>query len=168
MGGWAAVLAALAAPVRVASLTLSGSIGGLFSASTRASLQAFIDGMRRAETDPVAAGAAAALGPAFTAGQPALSHLFQMLGALPSPGVLAVQEIRDLEIDEQRLAALGLPMLFVVGDRDQIFTPDDVRAVADRLPSASFVVIRGAGHSPYYERAEDFDAALLGVLAVAE
>ncbi len=165
MSGWAVVQAALVAPERVASLVLSGSIGGLLADATRASLDAFIAGMEAAAEAPVVAGVSAALGQEFAADQPTLTHLYQMLGVLPSPGVRAVREIRAVEADASAVAALRIPMLFVVGRHDPIFAPADVRAVVDLLPTASLTEVEGAGHSPYYERAEAFDDALRRFLA---
>jgi pimeloyl-ACP methyl ester carboxylesterase len=45
-------------------------------------------------------------------------------------------------------------VLCVVGDRDPLFPPAAVRALADLLPDARVTEIPGSGHSPYFEDPE--------------
>jgi pimeloyl-ACP methyl ester carboxylesterase len=46
------------------------------------------------------------------------------------------------------------PVLCVVGDRDPLFPPAAVRALAGILPDARVAEIPGSGHSPYFEDPE--------------
>ncbi len=48
--------------------------------------------------------------------------------------------------------AIHVPTLVAVGDRDRICTPDDARALADRIPGAVFHVLRSCGHLSPMER----------------
>jgi pimeloyl-ACP methyl ester carboxylesterase len=168
MGAWAAVGAALENPERIASLVLSGSIGGMFSDVTRKSLDAFIAAMSESSERPSVAGASAALGPAFASQRPAQALLYQMIGLLPGPGVAAVKEIRATEFDVADVAALQLPMLFVAGVQDEIFPVDEVARLAERIPSARLVPMPGSGHSPYFEEPDAFNRAVARFIAQVE
>jgi 3-oxoadipate enol-lactonase len=57
------------------------------------------------------------------------------------------------------------PVLVVTAPEDQLFPAALVRAGAARLDHARVVEIAGAGHSPYFERAAEFNKALLAFLA---
>ncbi len=52
-----------------------------------------------------------------------------------------------------RLRKADLPVLVLFGDRDQLVDPDAVSAWR-RIPGARVEVVRGAGHTPIVERAE--------------
>ncbi|KQN74589.1 alpha/beta fold hydrolase [Sphingomonas sp. Leaf62] len=50
------------------------------------------------------------------------------------------------------IAAVHVPTLVAVGDRDRICKVEDARALADRIPDARFHVIRNCGHLSPMER----------------
>ncbi|WP_242121751.1 alpha/beta fold hydrolase [Sphingomonas lacusdianchii] len=50
------------------------------------------------------------------------------------------------------IAAVRVPTLVAVGDRDRICHVEDARALADRIPGARFHVIRNCGHLSPMER----------------
>lgn len=50
------------------------------------------------------------------------------------------------------IAAVRVPTLVAVGDRDRICHVEDARALADRIPAARFHVIRNCGHLSPIER----------------
>ncbi len=50
------------------------------------------------------------------------------------------------------IAAIHVPTLVAVGERDRICLPDDARALADRIPGAVFHVLRSCGHLSPMER----------------
>ncbi|MET0271207.1 MAG: alpha/beta fold hydrolase [Sphingomonas sp.] len=52
----------------------------------------------------------------------------------------------------EAIAAVHVPTLVAVGDRDRICTPDDARALADLIPGARFHVLRSCGHLAPLER----------------
>ena len=62
---------------------------------------------------------------------------------------------------------LRIPLLFVVGERDRLFPPALVHAVAKLLPGARVAEIPGSGHSPYFEDAAAWNAAVGEFLAGA-
>jgi pimeloyl-ACP methyl ester carboxylesterase len=54
----------------------------------------------------------------------------------------------------------AVPTLFIVGDEDALTFPWLIEATAAVIPQAELQVIGGAGHSPYFEQAEAFNAVL--------
>lgn len=63
-----------------------------------------------------------------------------------------------------RLAAVDVPTLVIVGDLDATMLEDSLR-LADAIPGAELTVIEGAGHVPQLERPDAWWAALAGFLA---
>ncbi|HVF03710.1 MAG TPA: alpha/beta hydrolase [Frankiaceae bacterium] len=63
------------------------------------------------------------------------------------------------------LRSVTVPALVVVGDEDQLSTPEEARAMADALPDARLVTIPLAGHLTNVEAPEEFTATLLEFLA---
>lgn len=59
-----------------------------------------------------------------------------------------------------QLASCGAQVLVVAGERDALTGLKPVLAVADLFPRGAAVVIEGAGHYPWVERAEGFRAAV--------
>jgi len=160
LGGWALAKAVTSRRRPFASLTLTGSVGGMLTPATRRSLQVFVDSTRAAAGAASTIGRSAALAASASDQVRPDTVLFQLLGLLPSPGVSAVEKLLDCTVDPAALAATGTPVLFILGELDTIFAPDDVSTVAQRLPAAEFSVITGAGHSPYFERPDEFNTTL--------
>jgi pimeloyl-ACP methyl ester carboxylesterase len=52
----------------------------------------------------------------------------------------------------EAIAAIHVPTLVAVGDRDRICTPDDARALSDRIDGARFHLLRSCGHLSPLER----------------
>lgn len=50
------------------------------------------------------------------------------------------------------IAAVSVPTLVMVGERDRICLPDDARALAERIPHARFHLLRSCGHLAPMER----------------
>jgi 3-oxoadipate enol-lactonase len=68
------------------------------------------------------------------------------------------------EVTHAQMNATGVPVLVVTSPEDQLFPAALIRAGAARLDNARVVEIAGAGHSSYFERANDFNTALLAFL----
>jgi 3-oxoadipate enol-lactonase len=62
-------------------------------------------------------------------------------------------------------AAIAVPTLCVVGDRDGSTPPALVRSLADLIPGSRFEVIEGAGHIPCVEQPEALVALLRDFIA---
>jgi pimeloyl-ACP methyl ester carboxylesterase len=58
-----------------------------------------------------------------------------------------------------------MPVLFIVGEEDDLFPPPLVEVGVQLLPNARLLVVPGAGHSVYYERPDVFNRAVLEFLA---
>jgi 3-oxoadipate enol-lactonase len=63
-----------------------------------------------------------------------------------------------------RVAAIRCPTLISVADQDILVPPRFSRALAQRLPRATFQLIEGAGHGYFWERADVFNAMCLDFL----
>jgi pimeloyl-ACP methyl ester carboxylesterase len=70
----------------------------------------------------------------------------------------AVQQIRGLDI-RTVLHAINVPTLLLWGDRDRLLPVGGARLIADAIPDARLMVVRGAGHNLMYEHAELVNAA---------
>ncbi len=60
----------------------------------------------------------------------------------------------------EAIAAIHVPTLVAVGDRDRICTPDDALSLSLRIPTASFHLLRGCGHLSPLERPGEVTAVL--------
>jgi len=158
MGGWAAMGATLAAPDRVRSLVCADTLAGI---QVREWLERV--GLPR-HPQPVV-GEHPALSTAFAARYPERAFLYQQLGRIglgageqtPSS---AVAGLGDVLFTDDQLARITCPVLFVVGADDDIFPPEWIRAAAARVPGAQVAVVDGAGHSPYFEQPERWNAVV--------
>jgi 2-succinyl-6-hydroxy-2,4-cyclohexadiene-1-carboxylate synthase len=170
MGGWTALGFALAEPERVRSLVLADTLGGIATPET---LRQQRELLARPGSNPLAAvaelGRHPAIDDSLVGRDPARAHLYQMLGAFGEPDLarIAPRLFATLHAPEdvQRLRA---PLLFVVGERDRLFPPELVRSVARLLPGARVAEIAGCGHSPYFEDAPAWNAAVAGFLGARE
>lgn len=162
MGGWAAMGFCLARPEVPLSLTLSDTLAG-----TR--VPDWVEGRVRPRTPRPELGDHPALGPKFRESEPERALLYQQLGGWGVPDdqrVGALLGLLTTTFPPEELARfterarLRAPVLFVVGVDDEIFPPSLVRQAATFVPGAEVVVIEGAGHSPYYETPDRFNAVL--------
>ena len=102
-----------------------------------------------------------ALDPSFTRRAPHLAHLYQSLGRMGSadPAVI-LPRLGTVTHDAAEAAALTMPVLCIVGERDPLVPPAAVAELAGLLPDARVVEIAGCGHSPYFEDPEAWNAAV--------
>ena len=70
----------------------------------------------------------------------------------------------DVTFGDDELAALSVPTLFVVGTNDEIFPPAWTAEAATRVPGARVELIEGAGHSPYFEQPDTWNALIRAFL----
>ncbi|MGH9048075.1 MAG: alpha/beta fold hydrolase [Acidimicrobiales bacterium] len=158
MGGWSVVGAALARPSLARSLVLADTLGGFTSSAIAAGLERREAGVG---DSPDVLGRHPALGQRFSERELELAHLYQCLGRMGSadPGVILPRLLATTH-EAFEAAQLTMPVLCVVGDRDPLFPPASIRALADLLPDARVVEISGCGHSPYFEDAHTWNAAV--------
>ncbi len=157
MGGWAALGLALESPARVRRLVLADSLGGI---GTLRSAETTQDRVSTAQLlEPPALGRHPALDASLAERDAPLAHLYQMLGGFGEPELARIApRLFATRRDPEALRAFAVPTLFVVGSRDRLFPPAQMREAAALLPDARVVEIEGAGHSPYFERAPEWNA----------
>jgi 3-oxoadipate enol-lactonase len=163
MGGWWATTFALTYPDRTSSLTLTNTVGGLW---TDALIAQFKDFARNARAEHEAgAGQHPALGAEMTTVDPAHAFLYQQLNTFHSPPLVEIAPmLLGTRYAHDELRALGIPTLVITASEDPIFNAALVRESAQLL-GAELVEIAGSGHSPYWERPAEFNDALLSFLA---
>ncbi|HYP41523.1 MAG TPA: alpha/beta fold hydrolase [Chloroflexia bacterium] len=72
--------------------------------------------------------------------------------------ILRLQSIR------RELKALSLPTLVLWGSRDRVVPLEHGAFMAKHIPGARLVVVRGAGHMPFYEKPEECARVVLAFL----
>ncbi len=157
MGGRTAVGFTLRYPGRVRALVLVGTNGGAVSEQLRAA-----QARHRASADGRRSVRERALSPQFRREHPDLALLYRMIGRLnpPRPRDFLAVPPGYRGSTAERLAATGVPILFLVGELDTITPPHIVELAHRHVPGSRFEVIPGAGHSAYLERPDAFNAAV--------
>jgi 3-oxoadipate enol-lactonase len=163
MGGWWVTAFALAHPEKTLTITLSNTVGGLW---TDALNEHFANYVRHAAPGDAVLGAHDALSDAFAARDPAGAFLYQQLNTFHAPPMGAVlHALTGDRTDHATLDALGIPILMITGTDDRLFPAPLIVESAGRLANASLVEIADTGHSPYFERPGEYNDALLRFLA---
>lgn len=159
MGGWASLGFALAEPDRTRSLTLADTIGGIYTPRIR---QSFLDYAEVIATSPppseLPLGSHPAVGSQLAGEDLARSFLYSQIGGMGSPP--PPDEITRLLLATDhtaRLDSLRAPTLFVVGRNDPIFPPNIIHEAADLVAGSEVALIDATGHSPYFERPDEWN-----------
>lgn len=93
------------------------------------------------------------------------AHVTRMMRAAPSSGAAAALRGRAERPDyAPALARFDRPALVIVGDEDAFTTRADAEQMHTLLRRSELVWMRGAGHMPNLELADEFNAALLRFL----
>ena len=153
MGGWAAMGLALAHGERVASLVLADTLGGIP-----------VEGWWKPRPAPPREGPFnhPALSNEFCIRQPERAHLYLQIGGLRRDPLADTNQLLrtlgEVTFDDAQLATLAMPVLFIVGSDDEIFPPAWITDAASRVPGARVEIVPGAGHSPYFEQPDAWNA----------
>ncbi len=154
MGGWTSVGAVLARPSLARGLVLADTLGGI----TTETIEAAAAGAHRPHVPADAAshlGLHPAIDPSLAQRDPARAHLYQQLAETTSVDVpTLIGRLLATQHGPDEAARIEVPVLCIVGDRDPLFPPAAVRALAEVLPDARVAEIPGSGHSPYFEDPE--------------
>jgi 3-oxoadipate enol-lactonase len=79
--------------------------------------------------------------------------LRQMMAAAPLEGVVgALRAMAERADASDLLPTIDVPTLVVGGAEDTFTPPDELRAMADRIPECRFELLAAAGHACAYER----------------
>jgi 3-oxoadipate enol-lactonase len=98
----------------------------------------------------------------FIESQPALTFLYQSVQGLnPQRGDTPPTK----PATKQQVSELKVPALFLVGSEDPVVASEIVQQVHKVVPGSQFCEVPGAGHSVYWEKPKEFNAALEPFLA---
>ncbi len=167
MGGWSAIEFALRFPNRVRGIVLSSTSGTIDLRAISPALDPLLERWNREaglERDrSMRAGIHVAAGPRMAREQPALHLLYQQIDE--ASGHLDKIRLRErLLASRVRPAAVArditAPVLVLTGDEDIVFPSLAGEALAASFPNARAVRFERTGHSPYFERPREFNAAL--------
>jgi 3-oxoadipate enol-lactonase len=157
MGGWTCLGFALRHPERVERLVMCDTHGGL-SAPEIDELWKVSAGLMQA----LPAGVHPAAGDRMYAERPDLHFLYVEIDALNS--------VTREQIGKAILAAGGtalvrgveltMPVLFIMGEEDVVLPPKYLELAAAGVPGARIERFARAGHSVYFERPAEFNAAI--------
>ena len=155
-------------PQMIASITYSGTNGGCVDDRYR-------ELRRRLEEDGTLAGSllSRAMADNYQGDQPDMHFLYrQIRGINPRrPRDFLAPSVRMVNYRGSTAARLrdsGIPILWVVGERDRVIPPELIRISHELTPGSRFVPIADAGHSTYFERPDDWNSAVLSFLDAVE
>lgn len=155
MGGWSCLGAALKAPERVAALVMADTLGGLLTESMREPYEVARAAVREQGLESLA------YDRGLRERDPALAFLYEEIMALNPPRDPAMlNTLREQTPDPDAVAALTMPILWVVGGNDPIMPPSCMRLAAELVPGSQYYEIPATGHSVYFERATEFNGQL--------
>ena len=159
MGGWTGVRIATAAPARVASLTLANTPGAVYSDALREQMRTLVN------RPPSGDLTAMTLGAPFKAANPAGAYLYQAITAFnQTPMPIDRLMTREAFVDPAKLDPFPVPVQLIASDLDATFPLPLLEATAAST-RAKLVVISGAGHSTYFEKPAEFNAAVESFIA---
>ena len=70
--------------------------------------------------------------------------------------------------NHDRLAATGVPVFYIVGEHDAICPPDMIEMCHRLVADSKYYMVRGSGHSAYYEKPDEFNRVVLDFLRSTE
>jgi len=150
MGGLTVLGFAARHPERVSALILSDTTGGYTNPE--------IEKLRAANKNP-----RSAFAPGYAQREPAMAFLYREISSLtmddepqgatgaaatPAPGP---------STDIKPLLAKKVPVLFIVGEQDQLIPPAAIEAMHKEIPGSELVKVPGAGHSVYFEKPAEYN-----------
>jgi 2-succinyl-6-hydroxy-2,4-cyclohexadiene-1-carboxylate synthase len=162
MGGWTTLRFAIDHPERVRSIVLADTPGGIMTAEVRHDVEQL--GADALAADDLAAWEHPAIGPTTSREQPTTAFLYRQINSVSAPRDPKIAA-RLFEVDyADQASKIEVPVLLIVGEEDRLFTPQAIRSAAEVLQNARVLEISGSGHSPYFERPEPWNEAVLEFL----
>ena len=153
-GGFGAIEYALDNPEALKGLVISTSFGGIrdpeFAAFRAQHVRPDLATMPTLEKE---------LGVSYRASNPEGVRRFEEMeqGGYKPDG--ARQPLRQ-PTTLARLEGMKVPVLVIAGDEDAYAPPPVMQRFAERIPRAEFTVLKGAGHSAYWEQPEAWNQAV--------
>jgi pimeloyl-ACP methyl ester carboxylesterase len=161
MGGRSVAGLCRLSPGRIRSLVLCGTTAG----ATNDRVRELQDALREQRGEGGLR--EHALAPGFEEASPGLAVLYRTINALNPPrpkGFLGRPPPTYRGSTHEMIAALGVPVLFVVGEHDLITSPEMIREACSLIPSSLYHEIPGAGHSAYFEAADEWNRTVAAFL----
>lgn len=161
MGGWTAIGLAVAHPERVRALVMADTTGTM----TEPELDRMRDEFRNSQPQPFTL-VGRAYNPALAKTNPAMAFLYDSVMALnpPRPQPSGARDPKYVATVE-KLSAMGVPTLFIVGENDAIIPPAIIRHAVTLVPGAKYAEVPVSGHSVYFEEAAQFNRIVDDFLA---
>lgn len=164
MGGWTGMQFALQNPDRVNCLTLSATPAGVQTPGVEAARRARAQSRAIDLDRPIAWNEPhLALAPDAFDRNPAAALLYRQLSALNPP--IGDTGTGELSVPPDALSGYSIPTLMVAGAQDRIFPHAVLEEVSRAIPGARLHTIPSAGHSPYFEAPDEFNAAVGAFIA---
>lgn len=145
MGGLTGVRMAAFQPERVAGLVLANTPGAVVTEEVAAAMRQNIERMQR--EGPVGS---LALSREFGERDPAREFLYHQINAF-NPNPVDFTRLAAASLADEALAGFAVRTLMITSDLDPLFPAHAIRSVARKL-RARVIVVRGAGHSTYFEK----------------
>ncbi|MCZ6655978.1 MAG: alpha/beta hydrolase [Gammaproteobacteria bacterium] len=165
MGGFTCLRLALDYPDRVASLTMSCTPGGLPNPNPSSALRRLVASTGRG-TDGVRATMAKA-----TFENKALLQLYLSIAAFNTEFAweyLASLGVTEDQVSLEQVKGIKCPVMFVSGAEDPLFPPELLASYVPHFANAKIETVQDAGHSPYFEQPDVFNALLEGFIRQAD
>lgn len=167
MGGGTCMGFTIAYPERVRGLVMADTTGGMADPTLQEKVRAFRESQPGEFTLR-----GRAYNPQLGETRPEMAFLYDSIMALNPPREQTVpggaqREERHTATTE-KLAALKVPVQFIVGEKDAIVPADVIRYAATLVPGARFAEVPGSGHSVYFEDAPAFNRILTEFLTAVE
>jgi pimeloyl-ACP methyl ester carboxylesterase len=165
MGGRSALPLALRSTERMRAVVFGGTNGGVSD-----------DAVARGQQEAAEARGGRGLGAFSVAGgfreeNPAMYFLLREISRMNPPR--AADFLRQQSPDPltrprgnvvERLIATKLPVLFIVGEHDQITPPSLIEQCHRLIPGSRYHMVQGSGHSAYFERPDEYNRVVLDFL----
>jgi pimeloyl-ACP methyl ester carboxylesterase len=161
MGGWTVCGFASVHPERTNALILCDTTGGVETPEVTKA-QAGIQERSRGSLSQILKNAYSGQ---FPERQPSLCFLYQQISALNThvtPNLAPL--LFGLKHDVRPIVNNKIPTLLLVGEEDVLTPPQAMASVAAQIPQSRFVKVPQAGHSVYFERADEFNKIIGGFL----
>jgi pimeloyl-ACP methyl ester carboxylesterase len=96
----------------------------------------------------------------FQSGQPALTFLFRQMGTFNHAKMADLRNLSARGPTIEEIAAAGVQVVFLCGERDAVLSNATVRCAHQKLPGSKLAVVPNGPHSLYWEMPEVFNATV--------
>jgi len=157
MGGWTVLGFAATYPHRTRALVLCDTTAGMDDADVYA---------EQKRIAPRASGGLIpkAFAPDFGEREPALHFLYSEINRLNNLPEKLLAGLFGLRFSPDALVEHRIPTLLIWGDQDLLIPASTMDLMKRRVPHARTALVRGGGHSVYFEKASEFNSILLEFL----